>query len=762
MEAEKPKKESAHHVQVNPIPSEIIEAKSEWTSSLTPAMTLFPVSSTAVDSLLSIAKNDLIDLPYAEGLLEELAKVLLSRRSEDPEQLLIDHISSKRLQELQSLPHHRRTSGMVKKIIEEHQSGDPEGKMENGGPSERKTTSPVVCDEGLHEPVFPEEENLVPSRAGEVSPFDPDFCSRATSVTENESGTEKPLVSRLCSVGSCKLHRAVLESVAQLIFVYRPSDVEDFLLTRWEGAAFCTADIKLAVEGQPRHQPECIAEQLERLISRDSVGRPVARHAIDLLLHSKPDNPINFLGDYYASRLLREEFPVEEGEQEGGTIGPSSVVALGLLDGNGAAVPTGNSHRRESLSSHGSAPPRASMPRNYSLSSVGATPLKNASPGNIFNGIPSQPQRTPYCYYYPFSSQGRRPFPVSNDSSSADGRFSHSLYSSQRMPRIPEVFLSSTRPLSSTQGGPYSHSVGAKRSPSVQFSTALHSSIATDGLPFSRDLGETTHTFGHFATSQGIRTSFVGSTMATATTGGIPSVGNQRRPNGVKRREEDLEVSPNSEGWNSFPFARFTVSPPPGSQPPAGDKKNSNKDEKMLRFASPAYASAGDRTRPFPTTRPRLLDSGIGYRLRTYRTGAEVEDGEHAESEGRWASLEEQEEERVGKREEMQKPFPPPPFSWPSRRVRTHDFAFSALQRDLWSFELRSKFRLTILSHEVEALAAEKHYREKALERDGSSENYCLLQSTSEALEDALEHLELEEQRHLSTLQFLNHCIEVL
>lgn len=250
-------RQDTHKVYVNPTPSSIIEA-SEPTSPRN--NDVFNVSSTVVDSLVAHA-NEINHIQYAEKLFLELARLTLSRRSADPEQLLMDYLSSKHLPELHTLPHHRASSSIITTTEE---TGDfSSNKDEN-------------------------EETCPPN-------------TTAAKMSEGHTVEE-----RLVSCGDTDLHKRALRNVARLLLTARPHDPTDYLVTRWEGLAFGEgAEDTVAVEASSPSHGNSVCYQLESCIPAGTAGSFVAKQMCNLLLSKKPSNPLNFLFDYYSSRLGR-------------------------------------------------------------------------------------------------------------------------------------------------------------------------------------------------------------------------------------------------------------------------------------------------------------------------------------------------------------------------------------------------------------------------------------------------------------------------
>lgn len=262
MNEEKPvEKEIFHRVQVNPTPSSIVEANAELCSPQN--LSVHPVSMKVAEALAKNA-NDISHIPGVTQLFMDLATVLLSRRSADPEQLLEDYLTSKYLPVLQTLPHHRC-----------------------GSVSATERASDVSS--------MPEEETENTELPVEVR--------RYIAHPEVKTGEGTSLEERLSASGTTAMHRAVLQRVARLALTSRPDDVEGFLLTRWEKEAL-RADDTISVEACPAPPPEDTAHRLENLVPCGCLnGRVVVRHAVGMLLAAKPENPINFLADFYSSRL---------------------------------------------------------------------------------------------------------------------------------------------------------------------------------------------------------------------------------------------------------------------------------------------------------------------------------------------------------------------------------------------------------------------------------------------------------------------------
>lgn len=254
-------KEILHRVQVNPTPSSIVEANAELYSPHN--LSAYPVSMKVAEELAKNA-NEVSHIPGVTQLFKDLATVLLSRRSADPEQLLEDYLTSKYLPALQTLPHHRCGSVSA---------------------TERASEVSSLPDEEL-EPTMTSED------------------IRRSILNADAANVEgSSLEERLSASGATAMHRAILQRVARLVLMSRPDDVEGFLLTRWEKQAL-RADDTISVEACPAPPPEDTAHRLENLVPNGCVnGRLVVRHAVDMLLAAKPENPINFLADYYSSRL---------------------------------------------------------------------------------------------------------------------------------------------------------------------------------------------------------------------------------------------------------------------------------------------------------------------------------------------------------------------------------------------------------------------------------------------------------------------------
>lgn len=759
MEGSRPKKEGGHHVHVNPTPSEIIEDKDEWPSSSPGEDVLFPVSSEDVESLMSIVKSDLNDIPYAKNIFLNFAHVLLSRRSNDPEQLLIDYLSSKMLPTLQSLPHHRRISEIERKLLEEEQ----ESVMEKEANQELQTSITLTSTTGENSagPIAIGKESTPPTKVEGDTHTNFDLWSSRRSLLDSEAGSEKPLMDRLCGVASCPEHRAVLEPVARLLFLHRPSNPEDFLFTRWEGAAFGTEDVTVAMEGRPKKVSENIANQLERLIPYGSVGRPVAKHAIGLLLSARPDNPVNFLSDYYGSRLIREDFPCS-GMAQGGGYGIMTPVCRdsSLTEGGVGGQPLNEmTSRRESLGSHGTAQ-RPFASTSYFPSSVSDKGMCKGLAGVAFNMEDLHPQR-PSCTTS--SLQDRKFFSAMHRHLSSQRRFSFSHHTSQSIPHIPEVLLSSSRVLPYNELERFSPGTGGRSFSTSQNLPGTIVAGGCDGASTSRDVHEVHSPSGTFSIPQGTRTSIKEHKMMVSTppsTTPPPCWGSQRGFCSRRWAKEDPILEPNKEESAYFSCPRFRSSTTL-SQPFEEGKRRSVMDEKNGAFGPHHYVSSSDRFRQAFSPRSGSLDKGIGVRSRGFRGQNEVEDNGSAELDGSRASWEEQQEEADRRRQASLKPSEFPFFSMNSQRPRSSNFSFCAMQRDLLSFQMRNEFRLATLSHEVEQLEMEKNYREKVVRAAPTDENYFLLQKAYNALEDGIEYLDQAEGHYTSTLQTLNQWIQL-
>eukprot|EP00796_Vickermania_ingenoplastis_P005282 gene5282-3787_t len=271
-----------HKVHVNPTPSSIVEASSEPQSPF--GAVPFQVSPKVVDSLAMHA-GTVSTIPGVNQLFLNLATVVLSRRSKDPEQLLMDYLTNRRLPELQTLPHHRASSSN----LTDHAPIDD-------------TADFQAEDIGV------DGENHMKPKDNSV-----------------------PLDERLASCGSTPMHRAVLTSVARLLLSVRPHDVKDFLVTRWEGEAFGAEDA-ISVEASSPPHANSTAELLESYVPVGTVGRVVAKGVAQILLSKKPSNPLNFLTVHLTSRLglslgrTNDNFAVEN------MVGANGVAAASYSD----------------------------------------------------------------------------------------------------------------------------------------------------------------------------------------------------------------------------------------------------------------------------------------------------------------------------------------------------------------------------------------------------------------------------------------------
>lgn len=754
MDGEKVKKEGTHHVHVNPTPSAFIEAAIGGSSSFTPESTHFPVSSRVVNSLLSIAKKDLDTVHCAENLFVDFANVLLSRRSDDPVQLLMDYLSNKRLPELQSLPHHYPMSASARRRAEDDACSNSK---------EGEEVEPTVVDfksfmqaESSLESSHSEGENAHSEEAGEIY-VHPYSRSRHGSVVQNDSGPGKPVLSRLCAVVSSPFHREVLESVSQLIFDHRPNDVEDFLLTHWEGVAFSTDDIMLSVEGRPGHQSEGTAEQLERLIPSFSAWRIVGRHAIQLLLSFRPDNPINFLADYYSSRFVRADTLYGNG-LGGSAMSMATPAAVGFEEGPAGTSFTCNDYKRSSVCSHASAS-RVFATRN-SPSSSATEPLSynpSFTPGlSAKDGAQQRPFN-----YYPIQLPHRKSVSSANPNGFQDRR-PHSYYQPPYTSRIPEVFMSSSKNSPHAEGErlfPWRQQGSASW---VPHSTALECSRGNGELPSIYEQSECNSTIGYFPVARGRGMSLTDrKLMNRMRTSNVPAEMPKWVSGGSKWYDDDPFLDPNVQR-SGLTSRRHSRSRTPTSQSFDQGKKGCLKDQRGFYSPQPLTLPSPDRSRSYPVQQQAFQDRGVGTRVRAPREDADLDSSVNAGMERIPIPPEEREDGGFIKQDAHQKSFELLSLPCLTRRPRFADFAVTACQRDLWTFQIRNEFRLSLLANEVKTLVMEKSYREKVFQRSGSDENYFLFQNALEALEEATEHLEETEDFYLSALQYFTMWSGVL
>lgn len=275
------RKDSIHHVQVNPTPSAFIEPSGETYS---PFSLQFPVSEKVVKDIIGTTSS-VWHIPGILRLLSDLATLLLSRRSKDPEQLLIDFLTNKRLPELQTLPHHRAASVADRRTPDQLSSST-------------KSTSKDEINES-NSSIEPTSANLTHHSAERESSADRGCTSDGSDL--HHQNRKQKVRERLSDLGSTEMHRSVLNDVAKLLLSHKPEDVEDFLVMRWEGESFGLVDT-VFVESRASHI-ENTEQALLSFFPPRSVGTKVARHAVAILLSTKPVNPLNFLSDYITSRL---------------------------------------------------------------------------------------------------------------------------------------------------------------------------------------------------------------------------------------------------------------------------------------------------------------------------------------------------------------------------------------------------------------------------------------------------------------------------
>lgn len=239
-------------VQINLTPSSIIESTNEASCA---DLSVHTVSQSVLERLISPWRQ--LKLDYAQHLFEDIGRAVLTRRSADPEQFLVDFLTSRELPKLNTLPHHRSSASVVTDCsgydtLESQTSATYEGV---------KGSSSLAAPTSLED--------------------------------------------RLTQCGSTMLHRTVLKRVARLLLTTRADDVEDFLLTRWEGEAFAGDDISCSLTEGGTASYENIQQRLEVhcCSQANPIGRLLIREAAEMLFSKKPANPINFLADYYGSRL---------------------------------------------------------------------------------------------------------------------------------------------------------------------------------------------------------------------------------------------------------------------------------------------------------------------------------------------------------------------------------------------------------------------------------------------------------------------------